>query len=229
MLGPVSLPIVGTLGVALTGPYMAWTYLRPIAKVRVGGKASADGPVSSESVAKFRLLDVKSIRMLPDDGAPGFGVQINRGLKKAWFEGEDARRVAAAIVPFVNHWGGTRDTVRRAVNEIESSGHPSRFLTEVANREHGGLTGRTGYVRAMPTPLQLALEMSLHEEQERRANSSSDTEDMSRTARCRAGGSGEQAFQRLQASGPAAARTFRVLRRRESLMRDDDPRRLAFG
>ena len=169
MLAPVSLPIVGTLGVALTGPYMAWTYLRPIAKVRVGGKASADRPVSPESVAKFRRLDVKSIRMLPDDGAPGFGVQINRGLRKAWFEGEDARRVAAAIVPFVNHWGGTRDTVRRAVNEIESSGHPSRFLTEVANREHGALTGRTGYVRAMPTPLQLALEMSLHEEQERRA------------------------------------------------------------
>ena len=168
-LGPVSLPIVGTLGFALAGPYLAWNYLRPIAKVRVGGKAGADGSVSPESVAKFRHIDVRSIRMLPDDGAPGFGVEINRGLRKAWFEGEDARRVAAAIVPFVNHWGGTRNTVRRAVNEIESSGHPGRFLTEVANREHRGLTGRTGYVRAMPTSVTLALEMSLHEEQERRA------------------------------------------------------------
>ena len=165
----LSLPVVGTLGFAAVWPYVAWTHLRPVAKVRVGGRAGADGPVSPKSVAKFRHLDVRSIRMLPDAGAPGFGVEINRGLRKAWFEGEDARRVAAAIVPFVNHRGGGRNTVRRAVNEIESSGHPSRFLTDVASREHRGLTGRTGYVRAMPTPLQLALEMSLHEEQERRA------------------------------------------------------------
>ena len=168
-LGPISLPVVGTLGFALAGPYLAWDFLRPIAKVRVGGTAGADGPVVPESVAKFRHLDVRSIRMLPDAGAPGFGVEINRGLRKAWFEGEDARRVAAAIVPFVNHWGGGRNTVRRAVDAIESSGHPIRFLSDVVNRKHSGLTGRTGYVRAMPKPLRLALEMSLHEEQERRA------------------------------------------------------------
>lgn len=38
----------------------------------------------------------------------------------------------------------------------------------MVNRKHSGLTGRTGYVRAMPKPLRLAVEMSLHEEQERR-------------------------------------------------------------
>ena len=164
-----SLPIFGTMAFAAVWPYLAWTYLRPMAKVRVGGEAAEDGAVTAESVAKFRLNDFKSVRLLPDVGEPGFGVEINRGLRKAWFAGEDARRVAAAIVPFVNRWGGTRDTVRRAVSEIESSGRPSRFLTDVASREHAGLTGRTGYVRAMPTPLQLALEMSLHEERERRA------------------------------------------------------------
>ena len=169
MLGPVSLPIIGTLGFALVGPYVAWDYLRPLAKVRVGGGADADGPVSLESVAKFGRLDVRSIRMLPGDDAPGFRVGINRGLRRAWFEGEDARRVAAAIVPLVNRDGGARKTVRRAVDAIESSGHPTRFLADVVNREHRGLTGRTGYVRAMPQPLRLALEMSLHEEQERRA------------------------------------------------------------
>ncbi|MYH08977.1 MAG: hypothetical protein F4143_02215 [Gemmatimonadales bacterium] len=168
-LGPISLPIVGTLGFALAGPYLAWNFLRPIAKVRVGGEAGADGPVAPESVVKFRRLDVRSIRMLPGGDAPGFRVEIDRGLRRAWFEGEDARRVAAAIVPLVNREGGARSTVRRAVDAIETSGHPTRFLADVVNRKHSGLTGRTGYVRAMPTPLRLAVEMSLHEEQERRA------------------------------------------------------------
>lgn len=165
----LSLPVVGTLGFAAVWPYLAWTQLRPMAKVRVGGKAGADGAVSPESVAKFRLSDLNSIRMLPGDGAPGFRVEIDRGLRRAWFEGEDARRVASAIVPLVNRDGGTRNTVGRAVDAIESSGHPTRFIADVVNRKHSGLTGRTGYVRAMPKPMKLALEMSLHEEQERRA------------------------------------------------------------
>ena len=62
-----------------------------------------------------------------------------------------------------------RLSVQRAVREIESSGHPSRFLADLANRERGNWRGRTGYVNRMPKPIRLALEMSLHEEQERRA------------------------------------------------------------
>ena len=89
--------------------------------------------------------------------------------RRAWFAGEDARRVAAAIVPLLNDWGGSRPSVQGAVDEIESSGHPSRFLADVAKREQWGWMGRQGYIRDMPKPTRLALEMSLHEEQERRA------------------------------------------------------------
>lgn len=74
-----------------------------------------------------------------------------------------------AIVPFVNGWGGTRRTVRAAVDEIASHRHPSRFLSAVARQEHTGPAGRTGYVKSMPRPTRLALEMALHEERERRA------------------------------------------------------------
>ncbi len=76
---------------------------------------------------------------------------------------------ACTIVPFHNGWGGSRLSVQRAVREIETSGHPRRFLADLANREHGNLRGRTGYVNRMPKPIRLAMEMSLHEEQERRA------------------------------------------------------------
>lgn len=155
--------------VAYAYPSVAWAYLRPWAKVRVGGKTGADSAVTPETVAKFRFLDLHSIRVVPDDGDPGFGVEITRSLRRACFEGEDARRVATAIIPFLNGTGGSRPVVQRAVHAIESSGHPSRFLGDVARSEHRDRRGRTGYVRGMPKPVRLALEMSLHEEQERRA------------------------------------------------------------
>ena len=58
--------------------------------------------------------------------------------------------------------------------EIESAGHPSRFLADVASREHHNWKGSIGYVHGMPIPTRLALEMALHEEQERRALAGTD-------------------------------------------------------
>ena len=150
-------------------PYIAWIHSRTLAKVRVGGKAGDDHSVTPESVAKFKQSDLKAVRVLPNDDELGFGLEINRISRKAWFEGEDARRVGAALVPHLNGWGGSRRTVQLAVHEIESSGRPSRFLTDLADLEHKDWTGSQGYVYNMPKPTQLALEMSLHEEQERRA------------------------------------------------------------
>ena len=164
-----SLPVMATLGTAAVWPLLALAFLRPMARVRVGEGAGGDGPVTPASVAKFRFLDVQSIRVLPDAGEPGLSVEISKSIRTVRFAGEDARRVAAALVPLHNSWGGSRLAVQRAVGEIESSGHPARFLADVANRDHGNWKGRPGYVNRMPKPTRLALEMSLHEEQERRA------------------------------------------------------------
>ncbi|MCY3596667.1 MAG: hypothetical protein OXG71_04435 [Rhodospirillales bacterium] len=163
-LAIATLPIAFPTGLAMAGSWawIAWSRLRPLAKVRVGGGGSDGGPVIPEDVAVFRLGALRSMRLLPDEDESGFMVELKRGIRRAAFRGEDARRVAAALVPRLNKQGGTRRSVQRAVKEIETAGHPNRFLTEVANREPGNL-GR------MPVPVRLALEMSLHEEQERRA------------------------------------------------------------
>ncbi|MXW56650.1 MAG: hypothetical protein F4Z33_03750 [Gemmatimonadales bacterium] len=166
---PLSWLFIGGATNVVGWPLMAWVYLRPRVKVRVGGKAFDDGAVTPENVAKFRLQDLASIRVLPDDGDLGFGVEIRRSGRKTWFAGEDARRVASAVVPHLNGWGGSRSAVQRAVAEIESSGHPSHFLADVANTAQRRRPSRAGRVRYMPKPTRLALEMSLHEEQERRA------------------------------------------------------------
>ncbi len=145
-----------------------WAHRSPVAKVRVG-LAAADASVTPETVARFRAGDLETIRVLPDDHQPGFRVEIRQGKRTAGFEGENARRVAGAIVPFVNGWGGARGTVRAAVAEIASHRHPGGFLSAVARQRHTDRAGRTGYVKSMPKPTRLALEMALHEERERRA------------------------------------------------------------
>ena len=161
--------VVGWASIVAVWPYIAWSNLRTLAKVRVGEEAGDDGSVTPASVVRFKQSDLKAVRVLPSDDDMGFGLEINRIRRKARFEGEDARRVGAAIVPHLNGSGGSRWSIQRAVQEIESSGHPSRFLTALAKREHRNWQGSQGYVFNMPKPTRLALEMSLHEEQERRA------------------------------------------------------------
>jgi hypothetical protein len=102
------------------------------------------------------------------------------------FEGREAEKVAGLVMPKVNRYGGAKETIRTAVNEIERRGGSEGYLdalTSVAptytrpmdpsgnrwrrGREHNealkfGLFG-------LPREYSLALEMALHEEAERRA------------------------------------------------------------
>ena len=53
---------------------------------------------------------------------------------------------------------------------IETTGHPERYLVRVAEGQRfEDKKGVPGYINKMPKPHKLALEMALHEEQERRA------------------------------------------------------------
>lgn len=164
--GVLALPTgVGFVG----GPiFLAWFFMRTIGRVRVGGSGEG-GAENSGDVIRFRFKDHGSIRLLPDDGEPGFGVEVHKLARKAWFEGEDARRVAASVLPAFNPAGGTRGKVELAVDEIARSGHPSRFVTDVARKGYRGWRFRHGHIGSFPQTTKLALEMALHEEQERRA------------------------------------------------------------
>ena len=156
-------------GVAVIGAgVFYWSVRRTVARVRVGD-ASAGASVTPGDVARFHASDLETIRILPYDHEPRFRVEIRHGKRAASFERDDARRVAAAILPMLNEWGATRRMVGAAVSAIESHGHPGKFLATVAHEEHPDRLGRVGYVKGMPKPTRLALEMALHEEQERRA------------------------------------------------------------
>lgn len=121
-------------------------------------------------VIKLKQPDLQGTRLRSAGDELGFRIQIRKGKKTTWHEGEEARRFASTILPRINVAGGKKDTVQRAVQKIEHVGHPDRFLIDVAGRNaYEDKKGVPGYIDKMPKTTRLALEMALHEEQERRA------------------------------------------------------------
>ena len=124
----------------------------------------------AERVIKLNNHDLLGTRIRPDDDEQGFRLQVRKGKRKTWHEGAEAHRFAAAILPRMNASGGASGAVQNAVGLIETTGHPERFLERIAEGQRfEDKKGIPGYVNKMPKPHKLALEMALHEEQERRA------------------------------------------------------------
>ena len=117
---------------------------------------------------------LREMRIRPADGESLFRVlalpQRFDITSAEWFEGEDALRVLRATLPALNALGGEARTVEAAVAEISERGHAHAFLEQIAIRSEGYLRhGTPGSLVRMPGPVRLALEMALHEEDERRA------------------------------------------------------------
>lgn len=166
--------------------------------IAVGGVAAGTGGIvgvvtataiwwENRPVVRFRPSDGRT-RLLnrmcgfltlvrPADDDLGLRIQTPRGWTP-WsvylpehFVGHDARRALESILPWVNSAGAARTTVLAALAEIGASGHPSRLLRELPRRHHGGwMSIPNGFsLRGISKPTRLALEMALHEENERRA------------------------------------------------------------
>ena len=119
---------------------------------------------------KLTRANLEKTRVRPGSGDSGFKLEIVKGGKNTWYRGEEARRFAATILPAINTMGGAKEAVRQAVHQIETQGNPERFVANVVEgNRFQGKWGVPGYVYKMPKATRLALEMALHEEQERRA------------------------------------------------------------
>jgi hypothetical protein len=99
------------------------------------------------------------------------------------FEGPEAMRVASTLMPKVNRYGGTKQTIAEAVSALEQRHGSEGYLdalsqtARVTTRPKPGRVRRLSIMRDMPdhglfgltTVQRLAFEMALHEEAERRA------------------------------------------------------------
>ena len=136
----------------------------------VNGRTRAKLRTDDGRVIRPNNIDLLGTRLRPADEGHGFRLEVRKGKKKKRFEGAEAERLIGQIVPKMNRMGGKKQTVQAAVAEIEHHGHPDYFLSDVvAGDRFKDKKGVPGYVNKMPAPTKLALEMALHEEQERRA------------------------------------------------------------
>jgi hypothetical protein len=154
-----------------------------------GAQAISNG-VPRRTIARMRGADGTLIRVqrrhlhqsslaVSRDGS--FALELEHTGGSLFLQGADAKRMASKIFPAVSGFGGTRDEVRLAVERLDRAGDSERFLIDAARRG-ATLTGgghangrRTASddaesgLLALSTSFSLALEMALHEEQERRA------------------------------------------------------------
>ncbi|HEX6966414.1 MAG TPA: hypothetical protein VF166_11480 [Gemmatimonadaceae bacterium] len=170
-----------TLGVGIGG--FAWMIARAGQLAIHGGEETIVARVRTDSgqvlPVRRRHLAESSLTHA-SDGALAIELRYKNGQSR--FEGPEALRIASHVIPAVNRFGGSRQTVAAAVGEIEHVGGPERFVEQLARRAESATTvtgrphrfgrrgqiGRTG-LYGLTTVDRLALEMALHEEAERRA------------------------------------------------------------
>ena len=181
VIGGLATGAISAVAVSQMGHWVnVYVNLRVLAKVR-----TSDG-----RLLKLRNQDLNTIRMLPEADGDEWVLTLGRKKKFEVFRGEEAQRVAGFVVPRMNRSGGRSAQVQEAVRKIEDEGGPEGLLhttvfapgaTTLARTSTSGplirvgdhapfsAKDKTGLVSRLPVPTRLALEMALHEEQERRA------------------------------------------------------------
>lgn len=160
--------VTGVIGAALLGQsgnfVNLWVNGRTLARVRTG-----DG-----NLIKLKLPQLQKTRMDLSGPEDAWSVTLHPSGGERTFTGSEARRVASVVVPRINRSGAKPAAVQDAVSLIEEAGHPEDFLRtastlEVDVRRKRGRVQETGLIARLDQPTRLAVEMALHEEQERRA------------------------------------------------------------
>ncbi len=135
---------------------------------------------------KLKQPDLDKAKIIAAGEGSDWIIELKKGKVEHRWEGEEGLKMANLIIPAINRSGAGKDTVQEAVREIEEAGHPMEFLKR-ASLENEGKEGNLwsrpvgdgswkplkekhkGLIQKLPRHSKLALEMALHEEQERRA------------------------------------------------------------
>ena len=162
--GGVATGIISASLLGQSGNFVnVWMNGRVLARVR-----TEDG-----QVLKLKKRDLDRAQIIHGDG--GLEFMVPRRKQEHRFAGEEAQRVAGVVVSRINRGGAGASTVQDAVRLLDERGSPEAVLRE-ASRQPTPMRGLSfkrgagkGRVASLPRPTRLAVEMALHEEQERRA------------------------------------------------------------
>ena len=130
---------------------------------------------SDNQILKVRLGHLSETIVGRGESSP-ISIDVKHEAGRTRFEGAEALRVASTLMPKVNRYGGTKQTIADAVESIELRNGSEGYIESIAGiaskatqpsvwgheTRENGLFGLTRVQR-------LAFEMALHEEGERRA------------------------------------------------------------
>ena len=153
--------VTGILSAAVLSQSGNWVNLfvnaRTLAKVRL-----EDG-----EILKLKRRDLDKTRLELTDG--GWDLVLSRGRQEHRFTGDEAQRVAGVVVSRINRNGGGKQDVQEAVRLLDILGSPEAVIRAAEDPRRRLRLRRTGNLAGAAAPIRLAVEMALHEEEERRA------------------------------------------------------------
>ena len=112
-----------------------WIMAKAVRSIVDGSPETIVARIQTESagLVKVRRRHLAETAIVPgNEGLFAIDLRFKNG--KARFEGREAERIAAIVVPQVNRFGGAKATIAEAVNLIEISRGTERFLENVARR-----------------------------------------------------------------------------------------------
>jgi hypothetical protein len=175
---------LGALGAVVAGGMAAgagiggfgWMIMQSARYIIDGNPRTVLGNVTAddgETIA-VRRLHLRRMRWRLDErsGEPTLAIGFKRGL--VTLRGDEARKQAGVLIVHANRRGGNRKQVQQAVDRIQIAGSAEALLTASQNLHPPPVFKKnSGSDNTPPFGLvpeqRLALEMALHEEQERRA------------------------------------------------------------
>lgn len=134
----------------------------------VNGRTLAKVKAPDGSVLKLKNPDLQKTRL--ETNGDGWDLVVKKGSKEHRWTGEEAHRVAGVLVSRINRNGAGKQAVQDAVRRLDELGSPEEVIRAAAReRARNTFKERYGTLAKIPAPTRLAVEMALHEEQERRA------------------------------------------------------------
>jgi len=175
-LGALGAVVAGGMAVGAGIGGFGWMIMQSARYIIDGNPRTVLGNVTAddgETIA-VRRLHLRRMRWRLDErsGEPTLAIGFKRGL--VTLRGDEARKQAGVLIVHANRRGGNRKQVQQAVDRIQIAGSAEALLTASQNLHPPPLYKKnSGSDNTPPFGLvpeqRLALEMALHEEQERRA------------------------------------------------------------
>lgn len=147
-------------------PAVAWPNLHRVPALFYRRRVIARIPAGARFAFTVRASDAEQARLALEDNGDGWALHLRYDGGERTYVKNQAVRATSHLMAGINRFGATQSQVGGAVHLLDDAANPQRFFLRVA--QTSTRLGHLGLAN-LPPEVRLALEMSAHEEAERRA------------------------------------------------------------